>query len=99
MDEKLKELWSKNKLLALLAGLVLVPLILLFLFKDLIFAMLAGSAHKAVDAARTEDEKLKSQADQAALDAAVAKAEADAAAKRIAARKEDDVSEDWNKKS
>lgn len=94
MDEKLKELWNSNKLFFFL----LLPLALVFLFRDFLFALLAGDAHKTADEARKQDAQLQDQSNAAAVDAAKAKAEADAAAQRIADRKEGDVSEDWNKK-
>ena len=94
MDEKLKELWNTNKLFFFL----LLPLAILWFFKDLVFSILAGSARKTSEEARKQDEQLQSQSNQAATDAAKAQAAADAAAKRIADRKEGDVSEDWNKK-
>lgn len=93
-DAKIKDWWANNKLLFFIA----LPLIVIFVFRDLIFAMLAGSARKTVEQAKKTDTALQTTANQAELDAAVAKANADAAGKRADDRKEDDVSEDWNKK-
>lgn len=94
MDEKLKELWNTNKVFFFL----LLPLALVFLFRDFLFALLAGSAHKTADEAKQKDADLQTQANAAEVDAAKAQTAADEAAKRIADRKEGDVSEDWNKK-
>ena len=95
MDEKLKGLWSSNKILFFIA----LPMILLFMFRNLIFAILVGSARKTAEEAKKEDAKLQAESDQAKLEAAKAQAAADAAAKRIADRKEEDVDEDWHKKN
>jgi hypothetical protein len=95
MDEKIKNLWNNNKILFFL----LIPLIALWIFKDVLFSLLASSARKTADEARKEDDKLKAQADELDKQAAITKAEADAAGKRIADRKEEDVDEDWHKKS
>jgi hypothetical protein len=98
MDEKLKQYWNSNKLMFFLVVIPLGLAFLAFTFRDLIFAMLAGSARKTVEEAKKTDETLKGKVDTAAQDAAKAQAAADAAAKRIADRKEDDISEDWHKK-
>lgn len=94
MDEKLKELWNTNKLFFFL----LLPLALVFIFRDFLFAALAGSARKTANEAKEKDSQLQAQSNQAEIDTAKAQAAADAAAKRIADRKEGDISEDWNKK-
>ena len=94
MDEKIKNLWANNKLLFFIA----LPLIILFVFRDLILSLLVGSARKVSAEAKKEEEKLQTEINQADKDAAVARTEADAAGKRVEDRKEDDISEDWNKK-
>ena len=93
-DAKVKDWWANNKLLFFIA----LPLILLFVFRDLIFAMLAGSARKTYQDAQKQDSQLKATADQAAMDAAKAQAEADAAGKQVENRTDDDIPEDWNKR-
>ena len=98
MDEKLKNYWNNNKLMFFLVVIPITLGIILFTLRDLIFAMLAGSARKTAEEAKKEDAVLKAQGDEAAIAAAKAQAAADAAGKRIEDRKEDDISEDWNKK-
>lgn len=94
MDEKIKGWWSSNKILFFIA----LPLLLLFVFRDLVFAMLAGSARKTAEEAKKEDSALQVTANQAEIDAAKTQAAADAAAKNVVDRKEDDIPDDWNKK-
>ena len=98
MDEKLKQYWNSNKLMFFLVVIPIGLAIVAFMLRDLIFAMLAGSARKTSEEAKKKDSTLQQTASQAAQDAAKAQAAADAAAKRIADRKEDDISEDWHKK-
>jgi len=94
MDEKIKNLWNNNKLLFF----ILLPLVLLFVFRDLVLSLLIGSARRVTGAAKAEDEKLKSESSQIEREADKTKVEADEISKRIENRKEDDISEDWNKK-
>lgn len=98
MDEKLKAYWNGNKLMFFLVVIPLTLGIILFTLRDLIFAMLAGSAHKAVDEAKKQDATLSVTAQAAKDDAALADAAAKAAQKRIDDRKETDVPDDWYKK-
>jgi cell division protein FtsB len=95
MDEKIKNLWNNNKILFIL---LIIPITLWFL-KDIIFAMVASSARKTAEEARKEDGKLSEEVTRLDKEAAVTKAEADAAGKRVTNRKEEDVDEDWHKKS
>lgn len=90
-----KQLWDKSKLLFLIA----IPvLIVVFVFRDLIFAALAGSARRTAEKAKMTDATIKEKANKADVEAALAKAAADAAAKRLADRTADDVPEDWHEK-
>lgn len=98
MDEKLKEYWNNNKLMFFLVVIPITLGIILFTLRDLIFAMLVGSARKTAEEAKKEDSKLQNTANQAELEAAKTQAAADAAAQRISNRREEDISEDWNKK-
>lgn len=98
MDEKLKEYWNSNKLMFFLVVIPLTLGIVAFFLRDMLFAMLAGSARKEVADARTQDAALSAQAQAAAEDAAKAQATAAAAQKRIDDRKETDVPDDWYKK-
>lgn len=90
MDEKIKALWANNKLLFLLA----LPLLLLFLFRDLLFSILVGSARKTFQKATEVDQKLATE-QKTAEDAGNA-AQADAAELEKKA-KSATVDEDWNK--
>lgn len=94
MDEKIKNLWNNNKILFFL----LIPIILIVVFRDLILALLFGSARKTVEQAKAEDAKLTTESNAANLEAEKLKAEADMLAKQIGARKESDIPLDWNKK-
>jgi zona occludens toxin (predicted ATPase) len=94
MDEKIKGLWNSNKILFFL----LIPIILIFVFRDLIMSILIGSARKVSENAKKEDEQLKSKADEAERQSELEKQKADLIADRIENRKEEDVSEDWHKK-
>lgn len=98
MDEKLKQYWKSNRLMFFLVVVPITLGLIMFTLRDLIFAILAGSARKTAESAKKEDSKLQATADQAELDAAKAQAAADAAAKRVEDRKEDNIPEDWNKK-
>jgi hypothetical protein len=91
MDEKIKGLWSKNKLFFFL----LLPLSALWFARNLIIDLLVSSGNKLVGDATEESNKLKSEQDIANAKADQIKADADAAA---AADKAEPVGEDWNKK-
>lgn len=97
MDDKLREYWQSNKLMFFFVVIPLGLLFILFALRDLVFSMLAGSAHKAADEAKKADAPLQAQAQAASEDAAKAQQKADDAKKRIDDRKEDDVPDDWFK--
>lgn len=98
MDEKLKQYWNSNKLMFFLVVIPLGLAMVAFFFRDLIFAMLAGSARKTAEEAKKQDASLSASAQAAKDDAALAAAAAAAAQKRIDDRKETDVPDDWYKK-
>lgn len=86
-----KDLWSKNKLLFCL----LIPLILLVVFKDLIMDYLIGSSRKLVNKTKEEDQKLKAESDKAQQEANDLKESADNKEEQINNLPED---EDWHKR-
>lgn len=89
MDQKIKDLWNNNKIVFFL----LIPLILLWFFRNIIIGLLVDSGNKIVGDATQKSNELKSQQD-------VANAKADqiiADADKHAAEKPS-VGEDWNKK-
>ncbi len=94
MDEKIKNLWNNNKILFF----ILIPLIILYVLKDVIFALLGASARKTTEKAKEEDSKLKDQANQANLEAEKLKSQADSLEEKIDNRTSDDVPEDWHKR-
>lgn len=94
MDEKIKNLWNNNKLLFFL----LLPIILIFVFRDLVISILIGSARKTAEEAKREDANLQSQANQADRDADKLKGQVDNLEDDIKKRNENDIGEDWNKK-
>jgi cell division protein FtsB len=63
MPNFLKDLYAKNKLLAWVVGIVVLPLIVLYFFKDIALASLANSAQKDVDDAKKENKKLQAEID------------------------------------
>lgn len=69
----IKKLWQNNKFLFFL----LLPLVLLVVFKDLIWDFLVGSARKKVRETEKKDEELKQKADEANAKADELKDQAD----------------------
>lgn len=94
MDEKLKELWEKNKILFFL----LIPVVLLILFKDIVLGFLIGSARRLVDKSKEKDAELDKQAALADAESERLKAEAKELDDKIKNRDEDDISANWHKK-
>ena len=91
MDEKIKNLWQNNKILFFL----LLPLILVVVFKDVIIEVLLGSARKMSNEAKDKDADLKAKQDEANAKANQLKAEADALGKKVEDGNATD--ESWNK--
>lgn len=89
MDQWAKDLWAKNKLVFIL----LIPLILLAVFRNVIIDLLVKSGNRVVGDATAKSDELKTAEDIANAQANQIKADADAAA-----AKKDPVGEDWNKK-
>lgn len=91
MDTWIKQLWNNNKILFCL----LLPLVLLFFFRDLILSFLVGSARLLVARAKEKDEALKDQLSDALNKADRLKDEADALGDTA---NDLQIDEDWNKK-
>lgn len=91
MDEWLKNLWEKNRLVFLL----LLPLILLIVFKDVVISMLLSGARKEAQKAKEEDAKLEKEQDKINDEADKLKAQADALETKI--KEGDPANEDWHK--
>lgn len=90
MDEWLKKLWENNKILFVL----LLPLVLILLFKDLLLELLVGSVRVKTKQTAEEDKKLKSEQDAINDAANKLKSEADELGKKA---EKVDEREDWNK--
>lgn len=82
-----------------IAGALGVILFLAVLFRDLVLAILMGNARGLSNEAKKEDSALKEQQDKAINQAASEEAKAKEAADRIANRTENDIDEDWHKRS
>ncbi len=91
MDQWIKDLWNKNKLVFIL----LLPIVLIVFFKDLIFSYLVKSSNDKVDKTKAKDEELKQKAKAANEQADKAKQEADKLEKEI---KDIEGDEDWHRK-
>jgi hypothetical protein len=91
MDQWIKDKWESNKLVFFL----LLPILLIILFKDLIMEILIGTARKQTEATKAKDEKLKDQFDTINDEANALKKESDNVGKQSENIPDD---EDWNKK-
>ena len=85
-------LWQKNKVLFFIA----IPVILLFVFKDVIIAVLASGAREMSEKARKEDAKLKAEADKLNNEANKLKDDAKRIGDNIGSRTNDDIPDDWH---
>lgn len=88
------KLWQDNKILFFL----LLPIILLILFKDIIITLIASGAHKNIDAAAEKDDKLKSDAQKHNVEAEIHKERAKEIENKIKNNNERDIPLDWNKR-
>lgn len=88
------KLWNEKRWLFWL----ILPLVLLWIFKDLIFQYLISSAKTTVDKAEKKDEELQNKSNKADREASNAEAKAEAIEERIKERDESDISLDWHKK-
>jgi uncharacterized protein YlxW (UPF0749 family) len=88
------EMWNKNKWLFFL----LIPVILLFIFKDVIISLVAGNIHNTVKDAEKQDETLKADAEKLNDQANKERDEAQQIQNQVNGRDTSDVNEDWYKK-
>jgi cell division protein FtsL len=93
MDQWITNLWQKNKIVFFL----LIPIILLVVFKNVIFAFLARSVKNEVKDAVKKDDELKKEQESLVNESEKQKASADAIENQIKNNAES-VSDDWHKK-
>jgi len=94
VDDKIKNLWNRNKLLFAL----LIPFILLIVFKDLIFAILSGSVKREIKNAIREDDLAAKKQQGVINEAERHEAKASAKEEAIEDRDTNAISEDWHLK-
>lgn len=90
MDQWLRNLWKNNKVFFFL----LLPLILVLVFKDVLLAVLVGGARKTAEEAKTKDADLKKEQDSANSEAERLRDEANDLEGDIHAGK---IDENWNR--
>lgn len=88
------QLWNKNKLMFF----IWIPVILIFVFKDVIMALVVKKAVDTVNHAEKTDEKLRQEQQELKAKADAAKAKADEIKAHRETRTEEDVDNDWYKK-
>jgi hypothetical protein len=93
MEQWLENLYKKNKIIFFL----LIPLVILVIFKNLIFSFLARSVKGEVKNAIKKDDELKSTQDNLVKESEKHKALADAKKEEIKNNDAASVSEDWHK--
>src|SRR6185369_955058 len=98
MDEKIKNLWNNYRILFWILFPLIALVVLVFTFRDLILALLIGSARKTSEEAKKQDQTLQNQINEQEKQAALEQQKADDAQKRIDGRKDSDISDDWYKK-
>jgi cytochrome c-type biogenesis protein CcmH/NrfG len=95
MDAWLKNLYDKNKVLFWIAFFLLLPAILIFLFRDLILKLIVNKANSELHSAQVSDARLEEKQSAASKEASEHKANAESIQKQIDGLTPD---EDWNKK-
>ena len=93
MDQWIKNLWNNNKIVFFL----LIPVVLLVLFKNVIFAFLANSVKGEVKDAIKKDDELKSTQDNLVKESEKQKPLADAKEEEIKNNDAETASADWHK--
>jgi len=91
MESWLNNARSNSKVLFYL----LIPLVLIFVFRDLLLSVLIGSARKMADEAKKKDAELKAEEDKLNSEADRLKSEADRIEDEIKKGNDD---EDWHRK-
>jgi hypothetical protein len=89
MDQKLKDLWNNNKIVFF----ILLPLIAIWMFRNILIDLLIGSSHQLTQDATGKDQVL-------ANEEAAAKAKAEQLQQQAAAagQNKPEVGADWYKK-
>lgn len=95
MDEWLKNLWVKNRILFWIAFIVVAPILAILMFKDLILKAIVGKANEELGAAKVADATLKEKELASNSNAEELRGAANALESQINKIKDD---EDWNKK-
>lgn len=95
MDAWLKDLYLKNKIVFWLVFVLVLPAIILFLFRDLVLKVIVNKANEELSEAKQTDATIKEKERMAKDQAEESKTNADSIEKKIKTIKED---EDWNKK-
>lgn len=89
MDQKIKDLWAKNKLLCIL---LFIPIVILMFREQIINLLLRSSRKIASDAQKTDDALAQQQAAQQAQGQALKQQGDD-----LGSKPKPPVTEDWNK--
>lgn len=99
MEEKLLNLWNNHRTVAVILGLLLLPLTLLMLGLKVYMLLNEKAAENSLKDAQKKDDKLSAEESELKKKADEAMAEANKAAQRVVNRHEEDaVDLDWNKK-
>jgi hypothetical protein len=91
MDNFISNLWKNNKIFFF----ILLPLVIIWFFKDLILKLIVGVSNKELDNANKADAKLQQEQNKINDQANVHKANADKLEDKIKNISED---EEWHKK-
>jgi hypothetical protein len=91
MDNFISNLWKNNKIFFF----ILLPLVIIWFFKDLILKLIVGVSNKELDSANKADTKLQQEQNKINDQANVHKANADKLEYKIKNISED---EEWHKK-
>lgn len=91
MDNFFSNLWKNNKILFF----ILIPLVVVWFFKDLILKLIVGVANKELQNAKEKDSSIKQEQDKANDAADAHKANSDKLEQDIGKISED---EEWHKK-
>lgn len=87
------KLWNEKRWVFWL----LLPVVILYFCKDLIFKAMASGARKDIRESQKKDEKLQEESRKSEIESAKHEATADAIEERIENREENGISEDWHK--
>ena len=96
MPQFIKDLYEKNKALAWIVGIIILPAVALFFFKDIAMTLLAKGSQQDLNSAIKKDEVLKTEIASLKTEAFQHEAKAEDLDKKANEVKADD--EDWQKK-